>query len=102
LLEPLRSGESNEERIQEVLEGTRESPQIRNILSEAMVKTEEALPESELDALLARLKDDFMKRKAAALNEKIREAQSRGDNEASKVFFQELMELELNRKRAQR
>jgi DNA primase catalytic core len=102
LLEPLRAGESNEERIQEVLEGTRENPQIRNILSEAMVKTEEALPESELDALLARLKDDFMKRKAATLNEKIREAQSRGDNEAGKVFFQELMELELNRKRAQR
>lgn len=102
LLAPLQAGETNEERIQEVVEATREHPKLRNILSEAMVKAEDALPETELDAMLARLQDDSMKRKAASLNEKIREAQERGDSEASKVFFQELMELELNRKRAQR
>jgi DNA primase len=102
LLEPLRPGESNEERIQEVVETTREQPKLRNILSEAMVKADDTLPISELDALLARLRDDSMKRKAAALNEKIREAQERGDVEASRTIFQELMELEQNRKRAQR
>lgn len=104
LLEPLREGESGEDRIQDVLEAAREQPQLRNILSEAIVKAGggDALPESELDALLARLKDDFMKKKAATLNDRIREAQERGDTEASKAIFQELMELELSRKRVQR
>lgn len=96
-LEPLKAGETEEERIQEIVEGTREFPQLRNLLSEAMVKTEDALPVSELDAAVARLKDESMKRQAADLQQQIDEAERRGDAEATGSLLQQLMELRKRR-----
>jgi DNA primase len=96
-LEPLKVGETEEERIQEIIEGTREFPQLRNLLSEAMVRAEDALPVSELDAAVARLRDESMKRQAADLQQQIDEAERRGDAEATGTLLQKLMELRKQR-----
>jgi DNA primase len=100
ILEPLQAGESEEERTQEALELSRGQPELRSIWSEALVRIEEALPDSELEAALARLKDESMKRQAAELQQKIDEAEKKGDTAASGALLMELMEL--RRQRAQR
>ncbi len=101
LLEPLVEGEKNEDRIQEVFEQTRESPERRNFLSAIFLKSEELreAPDEDLDAALARLRNDHLKNRTAELNEKIRQAQKEGNSEESSRLFQELMNLELSRKK---
>ena len=100
ILQPLESGELEEDRIERELESCRENPLLRNILSSASVREENTLPDSDLDVALARLKDDFLKQKAAILQLKIREAQTKGNEGEVGLLFQELMDLETSRKRA--
>lgn len=101
LLEPLVEGEKNEDRIQEVFEQTRDKPELRKFLTAIFLKTEELreAPDEDLDAALARLKDEHLKKQSAELNERIRQAQKQGNTEESNKLFQELMNLEMSRKR---
>jgi DNA primase len=101
MLVPLVEEEKDEDRLQEIFEQTREKPELRSFLSAIFLKGEEGMHASEddLEAALARLKNDFLKRKTAELNEKIRQSQAEGKSEESARYFQELMDLELTRKK---
>lgn len=101
ILEPLAAGEVESERLQDILEAAREQPQLRNILNEALMKADDQpVPESELEALLARMKDESIKRQAVELQRRIDEAEERGDAEATGSLLRQLMDL--RRTRAQR
>jgi DNA primase catalytic core len=94
VLEPLRAGEGEEERIQEILESTREQPQLRNLLSGATVRSEDLLPVSELDKLISRLKVESMDRQIASVQRQVRDAEERGDPEGKEAGLRRLIELQ--------
>jgi DNA primase len=97
ILEPLRSGESDEDRIRELQESFRDQAELRNIIAEAMMKWDEPLLEKELDGAMARLREESLRNRAADLQRKIDEAERGGDSGATEVLLQELIELRRQR-----
>lgn len=99
-LQPLEKGEFDQSRIEKEMEDSRDNPELRNFFHEVLVRDDGKLPDSDLDAALKRLKDDFLKTKTLEVQKKISVAQQEGNSELVQTLFQELMSLELTRKTA--
>ena len=99
ILEPLAPEESEAERMGSLLNAFREQAEIRNLVAEASVKVEDALPPKDLESALKRLRFDSLVKREGELNEQIRAAEQAGDSQAGDALLMELMEL--RRQRAQ-
>ena len=82
-----------------LLNAFREQAEIRNLVAEASVKVEDALPPKDLESALKRLRFDSLVKREGELNEQIRAAEQAGDSQAGDALLMELMEL--RRQRAQ-
>jgi len=100
ILQPLEKGEIDQDRIEKEIENSRDNPELRNFFHEVLVRDDGKLPDSDLDAALMRLRDNFLKTKTLEVQKKISEAQQEGNTELVQSLFQELMSLELTRKTA--
>ena len=99
ILEPLLPGETEGERVGNLLNVFRDTPEIRNLVAEASFKVEDVLPPKDLDSALKRLRFDSLVKKEAELKERIKQAELEGDAQASDSLLLELMEV--RRQRAQ-
>jgi DNA primase len=97
ILEPLQPGATEAERVSELLSVFREQPEIRNLIAEATLKLDDALLAADLEGALKRLKEESLKKRAADLQERIRQAEQSGDAQASEALLLELMELRRQR-----
>lgn len=104
ILEPLQPHESDGERVSGLLNVFRDQPEIRNLIAEATLKPDDTIPaagpenlEEALKGALKRLKEEFLKKKAADLQERLRKAEESGDHQASEALLQELTELRRQR-----
>lgn len=100
ILEPLGAGQSEEEHVEEALEVLRDQPRLRGLFAESTLRWDDELLSSDLEGALARLREDGLKRRAAALQREIEEAEKTGDETRSDALLVQLMEL--RRKREQR
>jgi DNA primase len=99
ILEPLLPGETEGERVGNLLNVFRDTPEIRDLVAETAFKVEGELPPKDLDSALKRLRFDSIVKKEAELKERIKQAELEGDAQASDSLLLELMEV--RRQRAQ-
>lgn len=97
ILEPLAPGETEGERIGNLLNVFRDTPEIRNLVAEASLKVEDELPPKDLDSALKRLRFDSLVKKEAELRERITQAEQAGDAQAGNSLLLELMEVRRQR-----
>ncbi len=97
ILEPLQPQETEGERVSGLLNAFREQSDLRNLIAEATMKLDDALPAKDLEGALKRLKEEFLKKRAAELQERINQAETSGDAKASEALLLELMDLRRQR-----
>lgn len=97
MLLPLGNGESEESRLAQLSESCRSLPGLRNLFAEVMMKWDDDMPVPDLDAALAKLKDEKLKRMMGELQRRIDEADKTGDTAQSEALLLELAELRRKR-----
>ncbi|HEY8279853.1 MAG TPA: DNA primase [Bdellovibrionota bacterium] len=99
VLEPLAPEETEGQRVGSLLNVFRDQPDIRNLLAEVSMEAEDELPAKDLESALRRLKEESLKKRAFELQERIHQAEAKGDMQTSEALLLELTEL--RRQRAQ-
>jgi len=100
ILEPLSPIETEGERIGGLLNVFRDQPEIRNLIAEATLKLDDNALAANLEGALRRLEEEFLKKKAVELQERIKKAEVSGDAPTSEALLLELMELRRRRARS--
>lgn len=99
IIEPLTSGQTDAERIGELLNMFRDQPDLRNLIAEATMKAASEVPSMDLETALKKLKLESLVRREAELRSLISQAEKAGDAPTSDALLQELTEI--RRQRAQ-
>jgi DNA primase catalytic core len=99
ILEPLQPNETEGERIGTLLNAFREQPDIRNLVAEASMRSDDELPQKDLESSLKRLRLESLVKREAEIREKISKAEIAGDAQAGDALLAELTAV--RRQRAQ-
>jgi DNA primase len=99
ILEPLQPQETEAERIGTLLDVFREQSDLRNLIAEAAMKSDDELPAIDFETALKKLKLEALVKKELELKELISKAEASGDAQKSEGLLQELTDV--RRRRAQ-
>lgn len=100
ILEPLSPIETEGERVSGLLNVFRDQPEIRNLIAEATLKLDDNVLAANLEGALRKLEEEFLKKKAVELQERLKKAEESGDAPTSEALLLELMELRRRRARS--